>query len=437
MPSNTILDIALSNPDINGDGNGDFNILGTALGLFPDLVSAAGNPDAAFTVFAPSDQAFLNLANAVDPSVGGDENQAVETLASASALLSPSDDPTAFLKSILTYHTVGEPLTGAEVASADSILTLSGENIRPDELTLRDKDRDFADPNVTNPDGSENGIVADNGILHVIDNVLLPFDITFSDGGFVFVGRGPDAVVGSNDGDVVFLGRGNDIANGLDGDDLIFGGRGDDLAIGGDGEDSLFGGRGSDTLEGGADDDQLNGARGGDSLDGGDGEDNVLGGRGGDTLEGGADDDYVNGGRGRDMLTGEEGDDILVGGRSGDRFVFSPFREGEGNDVVVDFDPRVDTLVLDLTAGDPDLLAAIAAEGEPGLQFTDLLTFDTDAHADGVQAPVSLGASHDGDLLITHLTGTIELDRIPSDVDPNTLIPAIDFLTPADDSALV
>ena len=37
MPSNTLLDIALSNP------NGDFDILGTALGLFPELVAAAGD----------------------------------------------------------------------------------------------------------------------------------------------------------------------------------------------------------------------------------------------------------------------------------------------------------------------------------------------------------------------------------------------------------
>jgi len=437
MPSNTILDIAQSNPDLNEDGNGDFNILGTALGLFPDLVSAAGDPKAALTVFAPSDQAFLNLANAVDPNVGGDEDLAVGTLASASTLLSPADDPTAFLKTILTYHIVGEPLTGAQVASADSIVTLSGENIRPDELTLRDKDRDFADPNVTNPAESENGIVAENGILHVIDNVLLPFDITFSDGGLVFAGRGPDAVVGSDGFDAIVLGRGNDIANGLGGNDWIFGGRGDDLAIGGDGKDYINGGRGDDTLEGGEDDDYVIGGKGEDFLDGGDDDDTLLGGRDGDTLEGGAGDDYVNGGRGEDMLTGEEGNDVLVGGRSADKFVFSPFREGEGHDVVADFNPRVDTLVLDLTAGDPDLLAAIAEEGDPGLQFTDLLTFDADADSDGVQAPVSLGASHDRDLLITHLTGTIELNWIRSDVDPSTLIPAIEFLLPGDDSPLV
>lgn len=412
----TILQIAQGNPDVTGDGNGDFNILATALGLFPDLVDAAGNPSASLTVFAPTDQAFLNLANAVDPTVGDNEVKAVETLASVSALLSPADAPTAFLKTVLTYHIVGEPLTADQVAGASKINTLSGETIRPDGTTLRDKDNDFANPNVTNPAGSESGIVADNGIVHVVDNVLLPYDITISDGGFVFAGRGPDAVVGSSGFDFIALGRGDDIANGLDGHDVIFGGRGADLVIGGDGNDKLSGGRGRDVLEGG------------------DGHDHLFGGRGGDTLNGGADDDYLNGGRGRDTLTGEEGDDFLVGGRSADSFVFSPFREDEGHDVVADFNPHADTLVLDLTAGDPDLLASIAAEGEAGLQFTDLLTFDVDPGSPGVQAPVSLGASHDGDLLITHLTGTIELNGIPSDVDPGALVPAIAFLTPDDAS---
>ena len=41
---------------------------------------------------------------------------------------------------------------------------------------------------------------------------------------------------------------------------------------------------------------------------------------------------------------------------------------------------------------------------------------------------MSLGASRDGDLLITHLTGTIELNGITSDVDPAALLPAIQVL---------
>ena len=71
----------------------------------------------------------------------------------------------------------------------------------------------------------------------------------------------------------------------------------------------------------------------------------------------------------------------------------------------------------------------IAMEGEEGLQFTDFPTFDTDPETEGLQAAVSLGASEDGDLLIIHPTGTIELDGIPSDLDPAALIPAIELNT--------
>ena len=269
MPTNTIFDIASGNPN--------FTILTAALGEFPDLASAAQDPSAALTVFAPTDQAFLNLANAVDPTVGTDPDKAIATVASVSALLSPADNPGAFLKTVLTYHIVGEPLDGNDVASANSIDTLSGEAIRPSGLTLGDKDNDFPDPNVTNPAGLENGIPADNGIVHIIDNVLLPYDITISDGGFVSVGRGPDAVIGSNHFDFISLGSGDDIANGLGGTDIIFAGRGNDLAIGGDGHDKLFGGRGMDMLEGGADNDYLNGGRGGDKLNGGEGNDKLIG----------------------------------------------------------------------------------------------------------------------------------------------------------------
>ncbi|WP_305984726.1 fasciclin domain-containing protein [Roseibium sp. MMSF_3544] len=405
--TNTILDIATTNDN--------FNILAAALSEFPDLVKAAGDKTKELTVFAPTDEAFTNLAKALGFTVNNEE-EVVKALIDASTLLSPSDDPTAFLGSVLPYHIAPEELDGVAVAGASSIKTLSGETIHPDSskgLSLGDKDRDFADPNVTNPSGSANGIEADNGIIHVIDNVLLPFDLTFAKGGFLFTGRGPDAVIGSDHFDFISLGSGNDIANGLGGHDVIFGGRGHDLIKGGDGDDNLFGGRGKDTLEGGG------------------GNDKLIGGRGMDMLEGGADDDYLNGGRGKDTLEGEEGNDFLVGGRSADSFVFNPFRAGEGHDVVADFNAKRDKLVLDLSDGleaAPDLLAEIAAFGDPGLQFTDLLEFDLDAETDGLQAAVSLGASEDGDLLITHLNGTIELNGISPDVELDALLPAIQFV---------
>ena len=63
-----------------------------------------------------------------------------------------------------------------------------------------------------------------------------------------------------------------------------------------------------------------------------------------------------------------------------------------------------------------DTLAA--ADGNTSeLELIDLLTA-------GV---VELGASKDGDLLIKHPTGRIELDGISAKVDPADLIPAVKF----------
>lgn len=430
--TNTLLDIAVSNPDLDGDNNGDFDILVTALGLFPDLVTAAGDPNASLTVFGPTDQAFLNFANGLNPSVGTDESAAVAAILAASSALSPVDDPTAFLGTVLTYHIAGQALTGTQVVNSAAITTLSGDPIRPDGLTLRDNDPDATDPNVTNPTGSENGIAADNGILHVLDNVLQPFDIIVSPGGALNSGRGQDAVLGTAGADVINLGRGDDIGVGFGGADIIRGGLGSDTIKGGNNNDSLFGGNDGDLLEGEAGFDLLAGGLGSDTLNGGEGNDELFGHRGADVLSGNAGDDSLFGGRGDDTLEGGQGDDFLSGFRSGDDFIFNPFRANEGRDVIRDFNPSNDKLVLDLRDGDLDLLAAIAAEGEEGLQFTDLLTFDSDANADGVQALVSLGAAADGDLLITHPTGLIKLNGISADVDPGALLPAIEFLLPED-----
>jgi Ca2+-binding RTX toxin-like protein len=55
-------------------------------------------------------------------------------------------------------------------------------------------------------------------------------------------------------------------------------------------------------------------------------------------------DDKIDGGRGNDFIYGEGGNDILTGGAGADVFVLSV---GGGHDVVTDFNPAEDILVLD------------------------------------------------------------------------------------------
>lgn len=109
----------------------------------------------------------------------------------------------------------------------------------------------------------------------------------------------------------------------LSGDDQISGRPGDDALRGGDGDDSLFG------LDG---DDRLAGNRGNDRLWGGAGRDSLLG------------------GRGDDVLTGHAGPDRLTGGLGADRFVFASAPAAGESDLIVDFAPGEDLLVLNRTA---------------------------------------------------------------------------------------
>ena len=127
-------------------------------------------------------------------------------------------------------------------------------------------------------------------------------------------GHEADTLAGTADADLVLGFAGDDALDGLAGADDLYGGAGADHLAGGAGADLLFGEAGRDLLRGGADDDTLAGGAGVDVLVGGDGA---------DRMDGGAD------------------ADVLIGGADADIFTY-----GGGNDVVMDFQLGVDTLVL-------------------------------------------------------------------------------------------
>jgi uncharacterized surface protein with fasciclin (FAS1) repeats len=132
-----IVDIAAS--------NGNFNTLVaavTAAGLVDTLKG-----DGPFTVFAPTDAAFAALpAGTVD-----------------SLLLPENKD---MLTAILTYHVVPGAVTSDQLAGQRlSVATVNGAEVHIDG---RDGVK-VEDSNVTAAD-----IIASNGVIHVIDAVLLP-----------------------------------------------------------------------------------------------------------------------------------------------------------------------------------------------------------------------------------------------------------------------
>jgi uncharacterized surface protein with fasciclin (FAS1) repeats len=133
----------------------DMKIMDTAnatanLTEFVGAVETAGLTDTlntgTFTVFAPSNEAFFNIAP--------EDYKAL--------LESPTE-----LKSVLTYHVVEGKMMLSDLKDGQELTTVQGE-----KLTVKvgsDKTVTVNGAKITEAD-----ITASNGIIHIIDTVLMP-----------------------------------------------------------------------------------------------------------------------------------------------------------------------------------------------------------------------------------------------------------------------
>jgi uncharacterized surface protein with fasciclin (FAS1) repeats len=122
-------------------GAGSFKTLVTAVQA-AGLVETLKSPGP-FTVFAPTDDAFAKLPPGT-----------IQTLVQNIPQLTR----------ILTYHVVSGKLTQADLAKLESVTSIEGSPIRVD----CSNGFEVKNATVVAPD-----IEADNGIIHVIDNVIL------------------------------------------------------------------------------------------------------------------------------------------------------------------------------------------------------------------------------------------------------------------------
>ena len=142
-----------------GAATADKDIVDTAVaaGSFKTLAKALQAADLVetlkgagpFTVFAPTDEAFAKLpAGTLD------------------ALLKPENKPK--LQRILTSHVVAGKIMAADVAKTSSAKAVSGDNLT---IAARDGGVTVDGAKVVKTD-----IAATNGVIHVIDGVILPKD---------------------------------------------------------------------------------------------------------------------------------------------------------------------------------------------------------------------------------------------------------------------
>jgi uncharacterized surface protein with fasciclin (FAS1) repeats len=125
--------------------NGSFNTLVAAVQA-ADLVDTLKG-DGPFTVFAPTDEAFAKLPKGT-----------------VEALLLPENKDK--LVAVLTYHVVSGKVMAADVVKLDRATTVQGQDVM---IKVMDGKVMVDNANVASAD-----VIASNGVIHVIDQVILP-----------------------------------------------------------------------------------------------------------------------------------------------------------------------------------------------------------------------------------------------------------------------
>jgi len=141
LPKDNIVSIAAQTPSLS--------ILVEALSLFPNLVDALSS-DGSFTVFAPTNDAFIALLGVI-----GQENL--------------SDIPESVIERLLKYHVIsGAALMSTDLSDGQMASTLLSDDDKI-KVQISGQSVKINGANVTAAN-----IEASNGVVHVVDAVLVP-----------------------------------------------------------------------------------------------------------------------------------------------------------------------------------------------------------------------------------------------------------------------
>jgi uncharacterized surface protein with fasciclin (FAS1) repeats len=130
-----IVEIAISNPN--------FSTLVTAVQEAELVETLSG--DGPFTVFAPTNEAFAKIPEETLNEILADKEQ---------------------LTAILTYHVVAGKVMAEDVVNLDSATTVQGSDVEIDVMGNSIM--------INNAEVVQTDIEASNGVIHVIDTVLIP-----------------------------------------------------------------------------------------------------------------------------------------------------------------------------------------------------------------------------------------------------------------------
>ena len=146
LPNETVVDVAIDN---------GFTAL-TAAVVYAEVMPTLTNPLANYTVFAPTDQAFEELASWIGVSLED--------------LLTPDVTPPGLMADVLVYHVLGSPVLAAELSNGIIVAPVSTSNDL--KVTVKASGEAFVNQaQITLTD-----ITSGNGVVHAVDGVLLPFE---------------------------------------------------------------------------------------------------------------------------------------------------------------------------------------------------------------------------------------------------------------------
>lgn len=153
----------------------DFDILNYLIAV-TGLHEALDDRDRSLTLFAPTDAAFVELAREFGLN-GDDESVAYQVLSDLISSAVPDSAHTSTFAILVGYHISPFKMTSTEILSRGTISTVIGDDLtRVQSGSLKLVGKAEHSPTASLMPGHFDLLTA-NGVIHVVDKVLLPFDL--------------------------------------------------------------------------------------------------------------------------------------------------------------------------------------------------------------------------------------------------------------------
>lgn len=171
-PRGTLADLVAASGDGPDDNAHDYDILQAALAA-TGLDAALDDAGASLTLLAPTDAAFLRLAQELGVAATT-EQAALDGILETLGTLGGTGDPVPLLTDILSYHVLDGRFSREQLREAGEAETLLAE---AEALGFRGRRIDDVETGYVARFEGRGDVLADNGALHAIDGVLLPLNL--------------------------------------------------------------------------------------------------------------------------------------------------------------------------------------------------------------------------------------------------------------------